>query len=249
MNKGKFIALLLVASTFSVSINAQVKQQTGWFASINSIKLNDKLSVHAELQIRSNDNWEMIQTILPRVGLNYHFKKNQVLTAGYAYIPNRSAIGNKSSLLGEHRVWQQYIISHSAGRAAVAHRFRLEERFVPSAMVDGESLKVKERLYSTRLRYFNRAIIPFRVQKPFTRGMFAALQNEVFVTISNKENVNGSFFDQNRIYGAIGYRFSKKFDMEMGYMNQYVNRRPITGSSVNNDVSNNIFQLAVYGRF
>jgi len=53
--------------------------------------------------------------------------------------------------------------------------------------------------------------------RPFTQGFFAALQNEVFVNIGDPSPVNGKFFDQNRAYLAVGYRWSRQFDLEMGY--------------------------------
>jgi hypothetical protein len=73
-------------------------------------------------------------------------------------------------------------------------------------------------------------------------GFYAAVQNEIFLNVQNKQNINNSLFDQNRIYGAIGYRFNPKVDLETGYMNQYVN-----GMTTN--VSNNIIQMALYTRF
>jgi len=62
------------------------------------------------------------------------------------------------------------------------------------------------------------------------------------MNIQNKNNINNSFFDQNRIYGAVGYRVNSKLDLEVGYMNQYIN-------GIMNDVSNNIIQMALYTRF
>jgi hypothetical protein len=73
-------------------------------------------------------------------------------------------------------------------------------------------------------------------------GIFAALQNEVFLNLQHKDQLNGKVFDQNRAYLALGYRFSKKFDLEAGYLNQ-----AIRGASVN--TSNNVIQLALYTRF
>ena len=72
--------------------------------------------------------------------------------------------------------------------------------------------------------------------------MFVALQNEVFVNFGNTSTVNGKFFDQNRVYLATGFRLSPKADLEIGYMNQYVNGR---GSQFTN---NHILQLASYLR-
>jgi len=76
----------------------------------------------------------------------------------------------------------------------------------------------------------------------FYQGVFVALQDEIFMNIQNKNNINNSFFDQNRIYGAVGYRVNSKLDLEVGYMNQYIN-----GAMTN--VSNNIIQMALYTRF
>ena len=76
----------------------------------------------------------------------------------------------------------------------------------------------------------------------FTKGMFAALQNETFFNLQNKDQLNGSFFDQNRVYIAAGYRFSKKVDIEAGYLKQSVNGRT-------NNTNNNVGQLAIYTRF
>ena len=77
---------------------------------------------------------------------------------------------------------------------------------------------------------------------PFYQDLFVALQDEIFMNIQNKNNINNSFFDQNRIYGAVGYRVNSKLDLEVGYMNQYIN-------GIMNDVSNNIIQMALYTRF
>jgi hypothetical protein len=64
----------------------------------------------------------------------------------------------------------------------------------------------------------------------------------VFLNIGDKSPVNGKFFDQNRFYLALGYRVNPKFDLEAGYMNQYV-------SGSNDNISRaHILQLATYLR-
>jgi hypothetical protein len=54
--------------------------------------------------------------------------------------------------------------------------------------------------------------------------------------------VNNEIFDQNRLYLALGYRLRKSFDLEAGYLNQYINGR---GKTFGN---NHILQLAGYVR-
>lgn len=234
------ISIIVVQASL---VNAQTIQHSGWLASFNTIKINKNWSFHLEAQLRSTDDWNHVQTILPRIGINYHIKSNQIITAGYAYIPNRVVAFQQQVLLAEHRIWQQYILNQKANSISITHRLRLEERFVPRAGLEDNKLKVLERKYSTRLRYFARAVIPFKKQMPFVKGAFAALQEELFCNITNQNNVNGKWFDQNRVYGAIGYRFSKKFDVEIGYLNQYVER-----SSSQSNIVNHIFQLAFYTR-
>ncbi|HSK13774.1 MAG TPA: DUF2490 domain-containing protein, partial [Phnomibacter sp.] len=147
-------------------------------------------------------------------------------------------------LLNEQRLWQQYLILQPARHTSIQHRFRFEERFVPLPNVRNSDLYTDDLLFSTRFRYFVRSVIPLRKQTaPFSKGLFFAPQNEIFFNTTNRDNVNGKFFDQNRLYGAIGYRFARSFDAEAGYMWQLVKRRTALG-----DLNNHIAQVAIYWR-
>jgi hypothetical protein len=68
-----------------------------------------------------------------------------------------------------------------------------------------------------------------------------SLQDEIFLNIQNADVTTGHFFDQNRAYVSIGYRTAPQFDIEVGYMNQFILGRT-------NNVVNNIIQLATYIR-
>lgn len=218
-----------------------VKQNTGWFLFLNSTKFNDKWGMHFDLQVRSEDNWDGVRNLLVRPGITYYINKKSNATLGYlftqTYLPNDILIGAAPMkyTLTEHRIWQQYIYNHQPWKGAMlSHRFRLEQRFIE---------RQSDELFSQRLRYFFRLVQPLQKQEgAFTEGMFAALQNELFFNIQNKDQLNGNFFDQNRAYLAVGYRFSKGFDMEVGYLNQ-----TIKGATRN--TSNNVLQLALYTRF
>jgi hypothetical protein len=214
---------------------------SGWLASFNTFRINHQLSAHLDVQLRSTDEIQQVQTILLRPGLNYHFNKQISVTAGYAYINNRRTVRNVSDLLPEHRIWQQAIANHKWNKVAIAHRFRFEERFIPVAKVVNDELETDRYTNAYRFRYFIRSITPFTKQPSFSKGIFFALQNEVFLNTGNKSAVNGKTFDQNRLYLAIGYRLPLKIDLEAGYMNQYVSTR----TSFTN---NHIAQLAIYKR-
>lgn len=239
MRKVFFLTLFSLFASFSFA--QTVNQNTGWFMFVNSIKFNDKWGMHFDLQLRTEDNWDGVRNLLVRPGITYYVNKNANATLGYlftqTYLPNNILVGAPplKNTLTEHRIWQQYIYNHKPwASATLSHRFRLEQRFIE---------RQNDELFSQRFRYFFRLIQPLQHQDgAFTEGLFVALQNETFLNIQNKEKLNNSFFDQNRAYLAIGYRFSKKFDLEAGYLNQAIH-------GANNNTINNVAQLAVYTRF
>ena len=215
-------------------------QHSGWLASFNTIGLKGRWSLHFDAQLRSTDKLEHVQALLLRPGLNYHFNKRFSATVGYAFIPTRRSIPAATDYVTEHRLWEQLLYSHKWEGISTAHRLRLEQRFIPVTVADNYNLKVVDRPVTHRLRYFLRNVIPFKDRAAFTKGPFAALQDEVFLNIARTQVVKGRTFDQNRLYAAFGYRL-RNVDLEAGYIYQY-----IQGAS--NAVKNHIVQVAVYTR-
>lgn len=229
-----FLALWLLMVMHTVSAQTQI-QNSGWFALFNSTKLTDKWGLAFDFQVRSADNWGYIRNVLVRPGITYYLNEKSNITAGYLYVPSFSRqLDVKSSLL-EQRIWEQFIYNHKLKSAFVTHRARLEQRFIETNTADN--------IFAQRLRYFVRLVQPLGVyHERFDKGVFLALQDEVFLNVQNKELLNDHFFDQNRFYIAIGYRVSKKIDIEGGYLNQYVR-------GAQTKTSNRVAQLAVYTRF
>ncbi|RZK83141.1 MAG: DUF2490 domain-containing protein [Pedobacter sp.] len=233
----KYILTLMAILSMNFSAEAQtIHQNSGWLFLMNITKFNDKWGMHFDLQIRTQNEWEGVRNLLVRPGITYYINKNSDVTLGYLLTPTFiNAEGVLKNTLTEHRIWEQYIYKHKINAVNVSHRFRLEQRFIER--------NAPEDLFSQRLRYFVRFIIPIKSGKEsFEKGFFAALQNEVFLNVQHKNELNGSIFDQNRAYGATGYRFNKKIDLEAGYMNQSV-------KGLGQNTSNHIIQLAFYTRF
>lgn len=224
-------------------LKAQQRPQfAGWLASFNTFRIPDsKFSIHFDAQARSADKWESFQTFIVRPGINYHVRKNMVLTAGYAMVSNRFL---QTDHFTEHRIWEQFIVNHPVAFVPLQHRFRVEQRFIGNMVYDPAEAKWEKDGHNTahRFRYFLRGIIPFSGEKSFSKGMFGALQNELFLNFGDKSAVNGKTFDQNRAYVAVGYRFSAKFDLEAGYLNQYITQRNDNFTNVH------VAQLAGYLR-
>jgi hypothetical protein len=239
MRKIFLMALFSLIASFSYA--QTINQNTGWFMFLNSTKFNDKWGMHFDLQVRTEDDWDQVKNLLVRPGITYYINKNSNATLGYLFtqtnLPSDILAGAAplKNTLTEHRIWQQYIYNHQPWEfATLSHRFRLEQRFIERQIDD---------LFSQRFRYFFRLVQPLQKQEAaFTKGVFAAIQNEAFFNIQSKEKLNGNIFDQNRAYLAVGYRFSKKADIEVGYLNQ-----AIKGSAQN--TVNNAVQVAIYTRF
>ncbi len=169
-------------------------------------RVSDKFSVHTEIQYRNHtltpNNTEQL---LLRTGLNYHFSEKAFVTAGYAYIPSYVYDSEQSAPeTEEHRIWQQFILTNKIGRVKFEHRYRIEQRWV-------------DQDYKNRFRYRLMLFIPLNKPKIEKGSLFIGLYDEVFV------NTKKTFFDRNRLYGALGYQFSKSTGVQLGMMHQQVN--------------------------
>lgn len=230
----KSLLVVFFISIANISDGQTVNQQSGWLAFFHSQRLSVKSGLHLDVQFRSADDLAYVKNILIRPGYTYFFDAKKNATLGYAFILTNQGAANTNDLI-EHRIWQQFIITTPIGKIPLVNRFRLEQRFIERNTDD---------IFSQRIRYFSRAVIPLHKQeKPkFTKGAFFALQNEIFFNLQNKDLLNNNIFDQNRAYLALGYRLTEGIDLEIGYLNQHI-------KGLVNTTNNHVFQLALYTRF
>lgn len=234
MKKLSFCIAFIVS--FLSSFAQTQHQNSGWLMFVNNTKFNDKWGLAFDVQFRSADELGYLRNVLIRPGLTYFVNKNNNVTLGYLLNTTKiESLGESVMNFAEHRIWEQYIHTHRLGGMFATQRFRLEQRFIEQNNGDN--------VFAQRIRYFFRFIQPLQKKAAsFDKGAFLALQNELFFNIQNKSKLNNKFFDQNRAYLAAGYRFSKKLDAEIGYLNQAIN-------GPNNYTINNVVQLAFYTRF
>jgi hypothetical protein len=236
-----FIRIFICSAIFLIgyikTASAQTNELSGWAAWFHTQRFSKHWGVSFDGQFRSTHHAEYLKNVLLRPNLNYYFDGNKSATLGYAYVSTngRTATGAKT-FREENRIFEQFIITQKAGvNTAISHRLRLEQRYLGATPTQQE-------VFSQRVRYFIRGLIPFNNEPTFTNGTFLALQNEVFANVQNKAKVNNHFFDQNRAYVAFGYRINKKIDVEAGYLNQYIQQTQA-------HTINHIAQIALYTRF
>lgn len=193
----------------------------GWYNLFLTSKLNSKLSIHSEFQIRRNQILLEDKQKLFRLGLNYQSRPNVLLRGGYAFIETY-AYGNLplnafGKAFSEHRAFQMVQLSEKEGIFNMTHRFMLEQRFI--GRYSSEEMDKEESFPLTnRMRYMFRIQTPLLKNKSEDKFLYVAFYDEVFIGFGN--NVNANIFDQNRIGALIGYKLDDKTRMEIGYLNQ-----------------------------
>ena len=240
-----WIVLLLPFLFFGLQpLSAQTSTQfSGWFAEVARVELKKRYSLRIESQFRSANEMQGLQQWLIRLGLNYDIRRNQILTIGYGYFSTFKTVSGTSGYVPENRIWEQYVFepafSANGHYIKFHNRVRLEQRFIGQPNDDNGQLVTSDYAFAQRIRYLFRSIMPFsKTTADFKRGTYITLQEELYFNFGDLSPVNGHYFDQNRIYLALGYRFSSIIDWEIGYMNQFIQNN---GSA---KTSNNILQLA-----
>ena len=231
------IRLCLAIASLSFITKQSVAQDhvfNSWFAWFNNVKFSDKWGMNNDIQFRAGTDWSSNSSLLIRPGINYYVSERHSVALGYAVALATHELASDARRLTEHRLWQQYIIGGTLLGVPIQNRFRLEQRFLK---------RPGETAFAQRARYFIRSVIPVRSpsDQPFRRGMFASLQNELFFNVHNQNASNGRWLDQNRAYASVGFRLSEKYDVETGYMNQYLVKQ-------GTNTTTHVWQGAIYTR-
>jgi hypothetical protein len=142
-------------------------------------------------------------------------------------------------MYGEVRTCAQITTYDQIGRVRMTYRARFEYRWIGNASnqqsydSDGSGFDFHgpvNGIQKGRMRLFSRADIALKGKTIDPKELYMAVQNEVFLGIGRKTN-NAGFFDQNRAYVGVGYKFSDAFRLELGYLNQVVGSSSITTSA------------------
>ena len=199
----------MVALTFllvlPVFVNAQDSDLGNWLIYIGNKKLNSKWNIHNEVQYRNYNAIGDLEQLLIRTGVGYNLSdNNNNILLGYGYILSENYSGDTDDKVSvnEHRIFQQFTTKQKIGKVGLSHRYRFEQRFV-------------EDDFKMRLRYFLGINIPLQYKEDGKNPLYLSMYNEIFL------NTKSAVFDRNRVFGGLGYKFSKTLRLELGYMNQF----------------------------
>ena len=190
-----------------------------WYAFGADIALNARWGLLIDLQDRRSGPVDETQAVFLRPAITYALSPNVRLGYGvsfsksypYGKIPNPYAAP-------EWRSFEQIVISHNAGRVALAHRYRLEQREQGRRGADTSDHDITHYVRSSRVRYQVKLIVPLRgetvdVGEPYVTGY-----DELMVGFG--ANVQNNVFDQNRAALGLGWRFASVWRMELGFLEQ-----------------------------
>jgi len=226
-----FTITILLCLTVNYA-NAQRSETQGWLFVTHSQTLSKKFDLLADVQLRTANRFNYVNTLLLRSALSYNFNKQHSAALGYAYKGDWEQEATGKVYSPENRIYQQYLFNFKHHRTELTLRSRLEQRWVKDDKV----------YFSQRLRAFVSAQIPLIADTGFTHGLYTGIQNEIFLNVQHKSRVNGSLFDQNRTFGSIGYRWNKKIDSEIGYMYWFQ-------KETSSDYRRNVIQLMITTSF
>jgi hypothetical protein len=200
--------LLIIILFTPISLFAQKSDVGNWLIYVGDKKINDKFNWHHEVQNRNFNFIGDTEQLLLRTGLGYNIsEKNNNVLLGYGFIYSKPYIENtdEKTSNSEHRIYQQFITRQAFRRLSLQHRYRFEQRFF-------------ENNFKLRLRYFLAVNIALNNKELTNNTFYLSAYNEIFI------NAEQNYFDRNRLYGGIGYKFSENIKTEIGFMNQTTNR-------------------------
>jgi len=202
--------LLIFISLLIIPAKAQDSSLGNWWIYFGNIELKNGFNLHHEIQYRNYNVAGDLEQLLIRTGIGYNLtKNNNNVLLGYGYILGENYVSeSEKEAVQEHRIFQQYITSQKFNKIRLLHRYRFEERFI-------------ENDFRFRFRYSLSVNYSLSKEAFSDKSFYLSSYNEIFI------NGDKNAFDRNRLYGALGYKYSSNLRFEAGYMNQFLD----TGSS------------------
>ncbi len=185
--------------------------RNAWLCYFSDAQVYRRWGLHTEFQYRRTNGLRDPQQYFYRTGVNYAASEKVMLTAGCTYLlslpygdypdPGRT---------GERRIYEKVEIDQATGRLALAHRYIQDQRWLrPEGQARFD--------FQHRSRY--RLQLKFALTRPKIEpgALYALASDEIFVSYGHNAP---SFFNQNRLYGGLGYQLTPALDLEASYLSQ-----------------------------
>lgn len=191
-----------------------------WWTNVNKYDLSDKFFLTSEIHVRRTNGLKYWQQFLFRPGINYKVNQNVSLSVGYTFIQSYPYGEQPLPMqMPENNVWEQVAVSQKIGKVKLNHRYRLEHRFIGNVTTNNADLMVIDgTTYEQRFRYRLTGSFPIAKEGRW----FAKWFDEIWINMA--DNFMPLSMNQNWLYGGIGYKFSERGVLELGYMSQLIRK-------------------------
>lgn len=165
-----------------------------------------------------NDATQFTQSLI-RPGVGYALTDKVVAWVGYAWAPTAEPLTLKTGHpFDEQRIWQQVTWADNFSFGRLSTRSRFEQRFFDNdaPLRGGDDV-------GHRFRQLVKLAVPMPSIDP---NLSFIVQSELFIAMNTVDNPAfiSRGYDQNRAFVGLGYKLNQYATVEMGYMNQFINR-------------------------
>jgi len=217
---GCFFLCGFITKTTAQSTKNITRQQVMWYAYINVLEVNPKLTFATEIHERRYFAPDAQHQFVARERMQYTLGSNWDVAACFAYFlqsPN-DPLSSSSLVIPELRPHIDINNKQILKKITITHRYRIEGRFIHNsykdALTDGYT-------FNWRFRYqlaFEIPLLKFKNEG----GIKFRLGDEILINAG--KNIKYNTFDNNRIFASIVYSPVKKLAFEAGYMNWFQQR-------------------------
>lgn len=217
-------SLLVLISAPVLAQNTRLVDQNslGWFTYKGDHKVAAKWAVHTEVQALRVHFGADPQQLLLRLGGIYMLQKDVKLGGGYTNSTTYTYGQHPAAELGEptpeHRIYEDVTLGAGYGRLHLSHRLRLEQRWL-GLLDPARPTRVASWQYQNRARYQLAGEVPLQGPTLDDHEWYFTFFDELFIGFG--PNVDQNVYNQNRASGGLGYQFTKAFQLELNYLNQW----------------------------
>jgi hypothetical protein len=214
------VVAIAVASRAAIAQRQTFTNTNAWFVINADVALNERWAVLFDASARRSGPVDQAMANFVRGGLAHEFNEHVRVAVGanwsrsYSYGELPSAYP-----VTERRIWQQVVVSHEIGRLDVAHRYRVEQRF-RGRRNDSDIDQIDDWERTGRFRYQVKGTLPLSGDAIEPGEAYVSLANELFIAFGS--NVEYNIFDQNRANFSVGYRLSRSWRTEVGFLEHVI---------------------------
>src|SRR5690606_35885516 len=151
-----------------------------------------------------------LNQMLLRGSVQYIWLDNLIVGSGYAFV-HTEQFEKPDVPFAENRIFQDVLTNQKIATATVKHRFRFEQRFI------------ENQDFKSRFRYQLGLDVPIYQNTEKNQSLYASFYNELFMNTDETSRKTNPF-DRNRLYLGAGFKFNQKLGIQVGWMNQMLQK-------------------------